>query len=203
MKLYYTDTSPFVRKVLVAAREMGLHDRIETIFLRPSPLEANATLSAHNPLNKIPALLTGDGGVLYDSAVICEYLETLHSGRPLVPREGAARFEVLKRQALCDGILEAGVLVFYELQQRPKEHQWAPWLDGQRTKARQGLDQLERDVASFGQEVDLGQICVAVTLGWLEFRKPVGDIRAERPALTAWYDAFRKRPSMVATEPKG
>ncbi len=203
MKLFFTDTSPYVRKVLVAARELGLAERIERVVLRPSPLEVSPALSAHNPLNKIPALVGDDGLALYDSPVICEYLDTLHGGRKLVAERGPRRFDVLRRQALCDGILEAGVLVYYELASRPKELHWAPWLDGQRQKARQGLDALEAEAESFDAEIDLGQICVGVALGWLEFRKPLGDIREGRPALFAWYDTFRKRPSMTATEPVG
>jgi glutathione S-transferase len=203
VKLFSTDTSPYVRKVLVAARELGLGDRIEKVLLRPSPLEASPALSVHNPLNKIPALVGDDGTALYDSPVICEYLDSLHSGRKLVPETGPRRFDVLRRQALCDGMLEAGVLVYYELATRPKELHWAPWLDGQRQKARQALDALEVEVPAFGHEIDLGQICAGVALGWLEFRKPLGDIRPGRPALFAWYEVFRKRPSMAATEPVG
>ncbi len=202
MKLFATDTSPFVRKVRIVARELGLEDRIERVVLRPSPFEANPTLSSHNPLNKIPALVLDDGTSLYDSPVICEYLDTLHGGRKLVPEGGQARFTVLTRQALCDGILEAGILVYYEITNRPREAHWEPWLEGQRQKARQGLDLLERDVATFGAELDLSQICVGVTLGWLEFRRPLGDVRAGRPRLLAWYESFRKRPSMVETEPR-
>lgn len=203
MRLFSTDTSPYVRKVLVVAHELGLGDRIEKVALRPSPLEASPALSAHNPLNKIPALVTDDGTALYDSPVICEYLDTLHGGRKLVPESWPRRFEVLRRQALCDGMLEAGVLVYYELAMRPKELHWAPWLEGQRQKARQALDALELEVATFGPEIDLGQICTGVALGWLEFRAPLGDIRVGRPALFAWYEAFRKRPSMATTEPVG
>jgi glutathione S-transferase len=203
LRLFCTDTSPYVRKVLVAARELGLADRIEKVVLRPSPLEASPALSAHNPLNKIPALVGDDGTALYDSPVICEYLDTLHGGRKLVPESGPLRFEVLRLQALCDGMLEAGVLVYYELATRPKELHWAPWLDGQRQQARQALDALEVEVASFRPEIDLGQICAGVAIAWLEFRRPLGDIRLRRPALFAWYEAFRKRPSMAATEPVG
>jgi glutathione S-transferase len=124
-------------------------------------------------------------------------------------------------QALCDGILEAAILVFYERSQRPPALHWDPWLDGQTQKARQGLDELEREAASFGPPasgpttpgatspmsggertgVDLAQICAGVTIGWLELRGVIGDIRTGRPKLSAWYDAFRARPSMRATEP--
>jgi glutathione S-transferase len=202
MKLYYTTTSAFVRKVMLVAHETHLADRIETITLRPSPTASDATLSRANPLSKIPALLLDDGTALYDSPVICEYLDTLHGGRRLLPPAEAPRWANLKRQALCDGIIEAGILVYYERTQRPKELHWEAWIRGQTQKAQQGLDELERDVAHFEPEVDLGQICAAATLGWLEFRAPIGDIRAGRPQLFRWYDRFRERPSMKATEPR-
>lgn len=200
MQLYYTPTSPFVRKVLVVAHELGLRDRIETTFLRPVPMTADPTLSAHNPLSKIPVLITDDGA-LYDSAVIVEYLDSLHEGRRLIPPAGPARWRTLRLQALCDGILEAAILVFYETTTRPAEHHWAPWIDGQRGKALQGLDALEREAASFTDDVDLGQICAAVTFGWLDFRGFLGDLRGTRPTLAAWFDRFHARPSMQATEP--
>ena len=201
MLLYHTPTSPFVRKVLVSAHELGLADRLETRFLRAVPTKADPALSAANPLSKIPALILEDGSALYDSAVICDYLDTLHAGRLLVPASGPLRFRVLRQQALCDGILEAAILVFYERAMRPAELQWAPWLDGQSEKAIQGLDALDREAAGFGPEVDLGQICAGCAVGWLEFRGVLGDLRVKRPALSAWYEAFRARPSMKATEP--
>jgi len=203
MKLYFTPTSPFARKVLAAARELGLEARLQTELLRPSPLEPSAELSRTNPLSKIPALILDDGSVLYDSRVICEYLDTL-TNTTLVPKSGAERFRVLRLQALCDGILDAGILVFYERAHRPAEKQWEPWLAGQSAKVNQGLDALEHEVAQgigFGGPIDLAQIAIGVTLGWLELRDPVGDIRSTRPKLTSWYEGFRMRPSMKATEP--
>ncbi len=201
MKLFYTPTSPFVRKVLVVAHELGLAGRIETVLLRPSPMMSDPTLSRANPINKIPALVTDDGDSLYDSPVICEYLNTLAPERPLVPASGHDRWRVLRVQALCDGVLDASILTFYERAQRPKELWWPAWIDGQTQKARQGLDALEAEVARFGDEVDLAQICAGVALGWIEFRDVLGDIRATRPKLAAWYERFRARPSMRATEP--
>lgn len=201
MKIYYTPTSPFVRKVLVCARELGLEDRIETELLRPTPTKADPTLSKANPVNKIPALVLEDGSTLYDSPVICEYLQTLAPERALVAASGAERWRVLRLQALCDGVLDAGILHFYEKAHRPNNLWWDPWLEGQQEKALQGLDALEREVAHFGATVDLAQICAGVTLGWLEFRNVFGDIRANRRDLFHWYDEFAKRPSMVATVP--
>src|SRR5215471_7800687 len=118
MKLYVTTTSGFVRKVLVVAHELGLASRIEQVTLRPSPLHADPELSRKNPLNKIPALILDDGTALYDSAVISEYLDALGGAPRLVPA-GLERWRVLRRQALCDGVVEAGIAAYYERVQRP------------------------------------------------------------------------------------
>src|SRR5450631_1554561 len=118
MRLYFTPTSPYVRKVMVVAREVGVE--LETQFLRPSPLATDQVLSKENPLSKIPVLVTPDGP-LYDSPVICEYIDAHNQ---LTPSHGAARFRVLRLQALCDGILDAAIIVFYEHMHRPKELHW-------------------------------------------------------------------------------
>lgn len=187
---------------MIVAHELGIVDRLETVFLRPVPTKADPVLTPTNPLSKIPALILDDGTALYDSAVICEYLMTLSERATLVPASGLERFRVLRQQALCDGILEAGILVFYEHASRPKELWWPAWLEGQTEKATLALDALEREVTTFGPNVDLGQICVGVALGWLEFRNAIGDVRSSRPKLFAWYDEFAKRPSMLATVPR-
>ncbi len=202
MKLFYTTTSPFVRKVLVSAHELGIADDIELVTLRPSPTKADATLSASNPLNKIPALVLDDGTSLYDSPVICEYLDTLAPERALTPASGTERFRVLRVQALCDGILDAAILVFYERLNRPEELWWKEWQAGQTEKASQGLDALEHEVATFGDVTDLADICAGITIGWLQFRNPFGDVLASRPALREWYARFSQRTSMKLTEPK-
>ncbi len=203
MRLYHTPTSPFVRKVMVVAHELGLASKIEFVFLRPTPLNSDATLSKENPLSKIPVLVLDDGTSIYDSAVICEYLDSLHDGEKIIPASGTERWRALRQQALSDGILEAGVVVFYERTMRPKELQWEAWLAGQTQKATQGLDALEREAAHFTDRVDIGLVCIGAMLGWLEFRKPFGDLRAGRPKLFAWYDRFAQRPSMTATAPHG
>jgi glutathione S-transferase len=202
MKLYYTPTSPFVRKVLVTAHELGLIDRIETVHLRPDPLQPDATLARLNPLSKIPALVLDDGSALYDSPVICEYLDSLAGGR-LLPAVGKERWRVLRMQALADGILDAGILAFYERQMRPPALHWEPWIEGQGKKAASGLDALDAELSrdGVGAVPDVGQIAAACALGWLEFRAPFGDVRAGRPALAAWYESFSARPSMQATRP--
>jgi glutathione S-transferase len=183
---------------MVSALELGIE--LETVFLRPSPLNPDPELSVSNPLSKIPALVLDDGTALYDSPVICEYLDGLAGGGRLLPASGSARWRVLRLQALADGIVDAGVMVFYESTLRPEALRWEAWLEGQRAKLRQGLDVLEGEAASFAG-VDLGQISAAAAIGWLEFRGCFGDVRAGRPALTRWYEAFSQRPSMVATIP--
>jgi glutathione S-transferase len=203
MKLYFTPTSPFVRKVLVAAHELQLADRIETVLLRPSPTQTDPTLSRVNPLNKIPTLVGDDGEALYDSPVICEYLDALAGGGRILPAAGPARWAILRTQALADGILDAAILVFYERLHRPEALHWQPWLDGQTRKALQGLDALDAMAEHFSDAPDLGQIAAACAMGWLEFRNPFGDVRSGRPRLTAWYERFALRPSMVATAPHG
>ena len=200
MKLFHTPTSPFVRKVLVAAHELGIADRIETVFLRPSPTQADATLSAVNPLNKIPALQLDDGGVLYDSPVICEYLDSLHGGTKMFPASGDARWTALRRQALADGIMDAGILRIGE-QRRPANEQSPSWLVKQKDVMARGLDALEAEIGSFGRNADIGSITVGCAVAYALFRfggdKPLDN----RPKLKAWYEAFSQRPSMVATVP--
>lgn len=198
MKLFYTPTSPFVRKVRLVAHELGVPLTLE--LLRPSPMTPDPMLSRHNPLSTIPALVLDDGTTLYDSPVICEYLDALGKGA-LVPAQGPERWRVLRLQALADGILDAGILVFYERSQRPPELHWESWISGQAAKVNQGLDALEQEVAHFGETPDLGQIACAAMLGWLDLRQPVGDFRTGRPALAAWYLRFLVRPSMQATLP--
>jgi glutathione S-transferase len=200
MRLYHTQTSPYVRKVMVVAHETGLVSQIETTFLRPLPMKTDPVLSKENPLSKIPVLVTPEGP-LYDSPVICEYLDGLHAGPKLIPASGAARFRTLRTQALCDGILEAAILVFYERTQRPQELHWSAWIEGQTQKAMQGLDALERDASDFGDAIDLAQICAGVTIGWLEFRNVLGELRSARPTLAKWFEKFSARPSMQATLP--
>lgn len=203
MKLYYSGASPYVRKVMVTAIETGLDKKIEQVPAAVTPVKPNADIARDNPLMKVPTLVTDGGEVLFDSRVICEYLDSLHDGRRLIPVSGGDRWRVLRLQALGDGILDAGLLTRYEQVLRPAERQWSDWLSGQTTKVMQGLDLLEKDSEQLSGPINLGQIAVACALGWLEFRKPAGDIRGGRTKLFNWYDEFLKRPSMQATLPKG
>jgi len=138
MKLRHAAGSPFVRKVMVVAHEHGLVNRIELIPTAVSPIQANESLAADNPLMKVPGLVTEDGEALYDSPVICEYLDALVSGGKLFPPAGPPRWQALRQQALGDGISDAVILCRYETV-RPEDKRWSGWTDGQMRKAHHGL----------------------------------------------------------------
>jgi len=202
MKLYFSGASPYVRKVMVTAIETGLDKKIQQVPTTVLPVKPNLDLARDNPLMKVPTLITDGGEALFDSRVVCEYLDSLHDGRKLIPASGGDRWRVLRMQALGDGILDAGIITRYELAIRPAEKQWSDWISGQGKKITQGLDLAEAESDQLNGPVNLGQIAIACAIGWLEFRKPIGDIRAGRAKLFKWYDEFAKRPSMQATVPK-
>jgi glutathione S-transferase len=199
MKLRYSLTSPYVRKVVVCALELGIDGRIERIATNTAD-PANG-LAADNPLAKVPALLTDDVGPLYDSPVICEYLDSLQ-GTPKLHPAGAARWPALRRQALADGMLDAAILRRLE-EMRPKGEQSPAWAAKQQAKVDGGLDALEREAGGFGKHPTIDQIAVGCALGYLDFRFAADRWRDRHPALARWYDAFAQRPSMLATGPTG
>jgi glutathione S-transferase len=201
MKLWSNPASPFGRKVRVVAREIGMQDRIEETSIMVSPVKPHPDLARENPLVKIPALST-EHGTLYDSAVICEYLDSLHGKTPLFPRNGAERWQALRLQALADGILEAAVLLRYESAVRPEALQWDDWKSGQFGKVRGGLDALERECGGWGSRFGIGELTAACVLGYLDFRFPDEGWRKARPALEKWYAGASQRPSMKATVPQ-
>ncbi len=203
MKLYYSAASPYVRKCMVVAIEAGIDGRIQHEPVAVMPTKPNTDLGKENPLMKLPTLVTDDGMALYDSRVICEYLDSQHAGTPLIPKAGPDRWRVLRWQAMADGITDAGLLCRYETVVRAEDKRSAEWMSGQMTKVTQGLDMAENDSALLSGPINLGQIALACSIGWLEFRNVAGDIRKTRPKLTAWYEAFSRRPSMQATTPKG
>jgi glutathione S-transferase len=203
MRLRYSPASPYVRKCLVLAHETGLAGRIDA--LPTVTADPASGLAKDNPLGKIPALTAKDGQVLFDSPVICEYLDSLHRGPKLFPARGKARWTALRRQALADGILDASLLRRYE-SMRPADERSATWDDKQKTVVARALDALEQEAADLGKptakRTTIGHIAIGCALGYLDFRFGAENWRNGRPKLARWYDEFAKRPAMTATAPK-
>jgi glutathione S-transferase len=200
MRMRINPASPFARKVRIVAREAGLTQKVEELETAVSPVTPNPDLAGANPLVKIPALVLDDGSTLYDSRVIAEYLDSIGSAR-LFPSSGPERWDALRLQALCDGILDAAVLTRYESAVRPQALQWSDWIDGQRRKIDGGIDALEREHANWKDRFGIGQIGAACVLGYLDFRFPHIDWRATHPGLKAWFTRVSERSSVRDTMP--
>ena len=202
MQLFFNIASPFVRKVRVLAAETGLASRIELVQSVFTSIRPDTALFASNPLGKIPTLVLGDGTALYDSRVICEFLDSLHEGPKMFPPAGGERWAALARQALAGGILDAAVGARYELALREPSRQWPEWIENQRRKYRRSLDALEAEAASLEGALDIGVISAACALGYLDFRYPDEGWRDTRPRLARWYASFSERHSMRTTAPE-
>jgi glutathione S-transferase len=200
VKIFYSATSPYVRKCLVVAQELGLRDRIELIPAAPHPVNRDPTVVARNPLGKVPTMITDDGAILYDSRVVCEYLNSLANGQ-LFPGAGSARWTALVEQSLADGILDAAVLIRYETFARPEQLRWPEWISGQTEKVTSGLIEIERRAAGFAGRIDIGMIAIGCALGYLDLRLASLAWRAQHRAAAAWYGQFGVRDSMLATRP--
>jgi len=197
MELKYGPISPYVRKVLVVAHELGIAERI-----RLSPVDAKDpdTIVPANPLGKVPALILDDGTVLVDSPVICEYLDAEFGNHRLLAASGPARWRALVRGALADGVMDAGILVRQE-RLRPAELQSEAWIGQQLGKVFRGLDALERDAPAFGDELDLGTIAAGCAMGYLPLRIPETADSTRWPQLRAWLASVSQRPSFTKTVP--
>jgi glutathione S-transferase len=200
MKVYFSPASPFVRKVMVCAAELGL--AIERLPSGAHPVNRDRTIVADNPLGQVPTFLADDGTVLYDSRVICEYLDGLAGGGRLFPASGPARWRALVEQGLGDGLLDAALLARYEGAVRPAERQWEDWRAGQMDKVRCALDRMQEWAPGLGDRVDIGTITLGCALGYLDFRFPDQGWRDGRGALAGWFERFGARPSMAGTRPQ-
>ncbi len=201
MKLFHGGGSPFVRKVMVVAHETGLVGKLELLDGGTTPIDTNPVLAKANPIGKIPALVLDDGTALSNSPVICEYLDSLHSGAKMFPASGAARWEALRLQAICDGLMDAAVNNRYETMVRPENLRWNAWSAGQLGKVDRAVDALETAAESLGDRVDIGTISVGCACGYLDFRYDARNWRGSHPKLAAWFAKFNQRPSMQATKP--
>lgn len=201
MRLYHSPASPFVRKVMVLLLESGRADAVTVVPASGTAVDPGTIPVDHNPLGKIPALERAQGQTLYDSRVICRYLDD-HFGMGLYPAPPRL-WDTLVLEATADGLLDAAVLMVYEGRIRPEELRYAPWVEGQWGKVARTLDALEaRWMDHLEGPLDIGHIGVGCALGYLDFRHAARDWRAGRPRLAAWEAAFRDRPSMIATAPK-
>ena len=196
MRLYHSPTTPFGRKVMVLLIETGLVDRVEVVIASGTPLASGSIPVDHNPLGKIPVLVRDDGMALYDSRVICRYLDDL-AGAGLYGT-GDGLWQTLTLEATADGILDAALLMVYELRVRPEDKRLPEWIEGQWAKVTRALDMLEgRPMGA----LDMGQIALACALAYLDFRHEARNWRQGRPKLAAWQAAMAQRPSMQATQP--
>jgi glutathione S-transferase len=196
MKLFFSPFSPYVRKCLTVAHEVGLDARVQLLPSNANPVNRDREIIAKNPLGKVPTLVTDDGAVLYDSRVICEYLDDLGGGS-LFPRDGEARWTALTLQALGDGILDAALLARYEDVARPEALRWPEWRAAQLDKAETSLAHLDGQPALLAPErVDIGMLTVGCALWYLDLRFADYDWRARHGAVAQWYAGFSQRPSM-------
>ncbi len=195
MKLHYSPTSPYVRKVLACAITRGIEGQIELV--RTNPHQSPASLLADNPLSKVPCLVTDDGLALFDSPVICEYLDSVGDALPMFP-QGAARWRALKLQALGDGILDAAVGRRGE-QAKPSEAARDAWLARQKAAVERALLVLEAEPPH--RLPDIGSLAVACALGYLDFRFAAEPWRPGCPALAAWFTEFARAPGIARTVP--
>ena len=199
MILRSSPSSPFVRKVRIAASLLGFDAELK---IEPAnTVDVNDSVRKQNPLGKIPVLIAEDGVAYYDSRVILDYLDDRAGGGKIVPRAAKPKFAALRLQALCDGILDASILTVYETRWRKAEQREPKWLEHQAGKVTRAFATLEADPPSIDMMPNVGQIALACTLGYRDLRFG-GDWRATCPRLVAWIDAFAARvPAFTATMP--
>jgi glutathione S-transferase len=206
MELKFSPLSPYVRKVSVTAHELGIAQRIRLTPVKTR--EEPDKIAPFNPLGKIPTLITDAGAVLYDSPVICEYLDAEFGNHRLLPASGARRWDILTRVALADGMMDAAILLRME-RLRAVEKQtndpiaWQPqdFIAWQLRKVRAGLEQMEGSVETFGESLDLGQIALACALGYMPLRVAELEGLPKWPRLKAWYEVLSQRDSFRLTKP--
>jgi glutathione S-transferase len=203
MKLIGSFSSPYVRKVRMVAAEK----RVEYDWIQEDPWQAGSALAEVNPLGKVPTLVLEDGTALFDSRVICEFLDGVSPIAKLLPQGNRERIEVKRWEALCDGILDAAVAARLE-NKRPANERSAGWIERQMSKVEHGLNAIETELHaealswSCGMAFTLADISLAACVGWLDFRFPQLDWRATRPTLRKMAAKLAERPSVAETAPQ-
>ena len=200
MKLAYSPTSPYVRKIMVLLHETGQLDDVTLQEQHGTPLAPASGLLPQNPLGKVPALERADGPAIYDSRVICAYLD--NRAKAGLYGSGAAHWDLLTLEATADGILDAALLMVYETRLRSEEIRMDAWVEGQWGKIERACAALNtRWMSQLSAPMNIGQIAVGCALGYLDFRLDARGWRKGNDALAAWYESFDSRPSMQATVP--
>lgn len=199
MKLLHSPLSPYVRKVMVVAQELGLADQIEIEAQGGTPTDPNPVIVAANPVGKIPVLFTEDAGPLFDSRVICRYLNAKAGGA--LYGSGDGEWPIIGREALAEGMIDAALLAAYEGRLRPEEIRYQPWVDAQRAKMTQALGAFESRIGEMGGDLTIDKIALGCALGYADFRHADLGWRDQCPQVSAWYETFLARPSMQATLP--
>lgn len=198
MKLHWSPKSPYVRKVMICVNELQLGERVELIRSVAAMLKPNAEIMKANPLSKIPTLMLDDGSTLFDSSVICQYLNELGKGA-LFPAEGASKWQSLRWQALGDGMTDALILWRNE---REREYPNQVLMDAFHLKVATALAMLEGEVPALqNSPFSIGHISLCCSLGYLDYRFEAIGWRTLAPALSAWYAQMLKRPAIHSTLP--
>jgi glutathione S-transferase len=198
LKLHWSPKSPYVRKVMICAHELGLVDRLELVRSVAAMLKPNARLMEDNPLSKIPTLVLDDGFALFDSVVICEYLDDLAQGS-LFPKQGADKWQALRWHALGDGLLDALILWRNE---REREVPLRTLMEAFELKARAALKVLDDEAQALAEtDLSIGHVTIGCALGYLDYRFDTLGWRAIAPRLAEWQADIARRPSFQSTEP--
>lgn len=199
LRLFYSPSSPYVRKVLIAAYERGIIDQVEKLGSAAGPVQRDLTIVKHNSSGKVPCALLDDDTPLFDSRVITAYVDSIGvTGDSLYPQH--RRFTVLTLEALGDSILDACLLHRYENFMRPEDKRWDDWSRGQMEKIDSGLDDLEgRWFEELSRDFNAGSIAAASMLGYLDFRFTDKDWRSGHPKLAAWFATVSQRTSVKET----
>ena len=201
MKLIYSPASPFVRKTVVLAHELGMIDKIELVPVATTALNTANEAKSANPLGKIPVLLRDNDTSLFDSRVICRFLNDMAEGN-LYPSDNL--YDVLTLEALADGMMESAVSMVYEKRLRAQEQQSPDWIEAQWGKVTSALATLDQgQMSALNGSLNMGQIGVACALSYLDFRHSDRNWRKDHAQLSDWHTAFCDRKSMRATEPEG
>lgn len=200
MKLFYANLSPYARKVRVLILEKQLEGIAQEAV---NPFDLPPALLAINPLSKVPALQINANSVLYDSPVICEYLDSLGTTDRLLPTTGEARWTQLRQQALADGLMDTTFCLALEFNRRP-EHQRSPdWIDRWCATLRRTTAALESEILAFPPTLTLAHIATGCALGYLDLRAAnLVNWRPTCPNLASWYEGFAQRPAMLVTQPE-